>query len=122
MISYEHTAAFEKDLKSLRKRFRTLTQDLETAKKGAVELFHVHSIDNLAVLPMTGYGAHPEWHFFKIKKFACRALKGRGANSGIRIIYAYSEIKRHVVFLEIYFKADQTNEDAGRIEGFLKSR
>ena len=28
---------------------------------------------------------------YKLKKFACRALKGRGAKSGIRVIYSWNE-------------------------------
>jgi hypothetical protein len=111
-----------KDLKTLLKRFRTLTEDLETAKRNAIELYHVHGIDNLAVLPMTGYGDQSEWRFFKIKKFACRALKGRGANSGIRVIYAYSDKSKAVVLLEMYFKADQESESRGRINSFLSTQ
>jgi hypothetical protein len=47
--------------------------------------------------------------------------KGRGNKSGIRIIYAYHVVTLHVVFLEIYFKADQENEDRTRIREYLSS-
>ena len=118
MIQYERTSAFTRDLKKLLKRFRTLEDDLEIAQKNAIELYHLKGIVNLAIFPVTGSGSHPEWQFFKVKKFACRALKGRGAMSGIRVIYAYSETSKKIVYLEIYFKADQENERRDRIQEF----
>ena len=41
---------------------------------------------------------------YKLKKFSCKALKGKGNRSGIRIIYAFYPDKFLVEFLEIYFK------------------
>ncbi len=52
---------------------------------------------------------------YKVKKFACRALKGRGADSGLRIIYAYFEKADKIELVEIYFKGDKENEARGRI-------
>ncbi len=53
---------------------------------------------------------------YKAKKFACKALKGRGANSGIRVIYAYFPENDKVDFIEIYSKSDKENEDRSRIK------
>ena len=58
--------------------------------------------------------------FYKVKKFACKSLKGRGARSGIRLIYAYLPVKKHVVLLELYYKGDKENHDPTRIKSFLK--
>jgi hypothetical protein len=52
---------------------------------------------------------------YKAKKFACRALKGKGAKSGIRIIYAYFETEDRIELVEIYYKGDKENEDLSRI-------
>jgi len=57
--------------------------------------------------------------FFKVKKFQCKSLKGRGAKSGIRIIYAYFPTEQKIVFLEIYFKAKQEKEKKQRIMNFI---
>ena len=38
-------------------------------------------------------------------------LKGRGAASGIRVIFVWEESKRQVTFIEMYFKGDKENED-----------
>ena len=51
------------------------------------------------------------------KKFACKALKGRGVQSGIRVIYAYFVKEDRVEFIEIYFKGDKASEDRHRIAG-----
>jgi len=69
---------FEKDLKRLSKKFRTLKEDLETFIQKQLKLYHKLSVDNKGVFPISDLGIkHPK--IFKTKKFACRSLKGRGA-------------------------------------------
>ncbi len=51
----------------------------------------------------------------KVKKIACKALKGRGVNSGLRLIYAHFEEREEIVFVELYHKHDKENEDRQRI-------
>lgn len=103
------------------KKFETLESDLEVAKKDAIELFHLTHLNNLAVFPIPGFCSE-SIAICKIKKFACKALKGRGSRSGIRVIYAYHPITQKVVFLEMYFKPDQTNEDQDRIKAYLQKQ
>lgn len=117
-IKYLESEAFKKDLKKLLKRFHTLKEDLETAKRAAIELFHISNVDNQSIMPLTGIH-HAEIKFYKLKKFACKTLKGRGAQSGIRIIYAFNAKQTSIEFIEIYFKADQENEDRSRILSWL---
>jgi hypothetical protein len=50
-----------------------------------------------------------------VKKIACRALKGRGVNSGLQLIYAYFQEEDKIVFVEIYHKNDKENADRQRI-------
>ena len=54
-------------------------------------------------------------YIFKARKFACKSLKGRGAASGIRIIYAYYPNEDVIVFGEMYYKGDKEIEDRNRI-------
>ena len=119
-FDYSQTDSFKRDLKRLLKKFETLESDLEVAKRDAIELFHLIQINNLAVFPIPGF-CSDEVIVCKIKKFACKALKGRGARSGIRVIYAFRPEKLKVDFIEIYFKADQANEDKERIKAYLKN-
>src|SRR3989338_3645058 len=117
-ISYGQTEEFQKDLKKLLKKYRSLEEDLELAKIAAIELFHLQKINNLSVFPIPGFCTE-EVLICKLKKFACKALKGRGSKSGIRVIYAFHVKSLRVDFIEIYFKADQENEDQERIKRYL---
>jgi len=119
-ISYGETDDFQRDFKKLLKRYRSLKEDLKTAKIAAIELFHLQKINNQSVFPISGFCTE-EAQVCKIKKFACKALKGRGSKSGIRIIYAFQAKLFKVDFIEIYFKADQENEDSERIKRYLSN-
>lgn len=119
-ISYDEIPEFQKDFKRLLKKYPSLTDDLKLVKVAAIELFHIHKINNLSVFPIPNFCSE-ETQICKIKKFACKSLKGRGAKSGIRVIYAFHSAALKVVFIEIYFKADQKNEDKGRIKAYLQS-
>jgi hypothetical protein len=105
---------FEKDLKKLSKRFKTLEEDLEIFVKTELKLYHKLDIDNKGIFPIPSLGIE-EPPIYKAKKFACRALKGKGVQSGIRVIYAYFKDVDEIEFVEIYFKGDKENEDKDRI-------
>ena len=119
-MNYDETEEFTRDFKKLLKRFSSLRDDLEVVKKNAIELFHIHKTDNRSVFEIQGAGNTEELQFYKIKKFACKSLKGRGMKSGIRVIYAFFAKRNLVAFLQIYFKANTENEDRNRIKDFLK--
>ena len=105
---------FEKDLKKLSKRFRTLDEDLKVFVDKQLQLYHKLGIDNRGCFRISDIGiSRPK--IYKAKKFACRSLKGKGAASGIRAIYAYYEKEDIVEFIEIYYKGDKENEDRRRI-------
>lgn len=58
----------------------------------------------------------------KVRRFTCASLKGKGGNSGIRVIFVLeldgNDYK--ITFIEIYFKGDQENENRERLAKFLK--
>jgi len=120
-IEYGATDAFQKDFKRLlKKKFRTLEEDLETAKRNAIELYHLKRMDNRSVFPIPDFCTE-EIQICKIKKFACKALKGRGVMSGIRVIYAFHTTTFKVDFIEIYFKSKKERENYERIKEYLKN-
>ena len=110
---------FDKDLKKLAKRFRTIEEDLQILIDHGLVAFHKFNIDNGGIVGVEGLGiSYPK--IFKVRKFACRALKGKGANSGLRLIYAYYADKDEIELIEIYFKGDKENEDRERILKYYK--
>jgi hypothetical protein len=121
MINYDETAEFKRDFKKLLKKFPSLAEDLEVNKQYRIELFHCKEINSGSIFEIQGAGSIDGFKFFKIKKFQCKSLKGRGAKSGIRVIYAYLSTDQKIVFLEIYFKTDQENEKKERIADFINT-
>ncbi|MEW6194912.1 MAG: hypothetical protein AB1521_07145 [Bacteroidota bacterium] len=111
---------FEKDKKKLLKRFRTLDEDVETFIDVQLKLFHKLGIDNGAVEHISDLGI-TEPKVYKVKKFACKSLKGKGVQSRIRLIYSYFQNDDKVEFIEIYYKGDKENEDRERIKRFYKN-
>lgn len=80
---------FQKDLNPLLKKYRTLHEDLAVV----IQVLEVapnerppfsFRIDHLGL----------ETCVIKVKKIACKSLKGRGVHSGFRLIYAHFE-KEH---------------------------
>ncbi|MDD3896927.1 MAG: hypothetical protein PHU04_03750 [Candidatus Peribacteraceae bacterium] len=49
-------------------------------------------------------------------RMACRALRNRS----LRLIYAFHETDRRIVFIELYFKGDKEHEDRKRIEDYVR--
>lgn len=109
-MKFESIKEFQKDLKSLLKKYKTLNDDLDVVRQVLTVLPDERPpfsfrIDNLGISTC----------IIKVKKIACRSLKGRGANSGLRLIYAYFPKKEKIVFIELYHKNDKENEDRQRI-------
>jgi hypothetical protein len=120
-IEYDETKEFINDFKKLRKKFPSLLSDLKVVKKNAIELFHVYKIDNGSVFEIQNVGNNrKELKFYKVKKFACKSLKGRGIRSGIRLIHTHLLFQEKIVFLEIYFKGHKEKENFDRIKIYLK--
>ena len=120
-IIYNETAEFARDFKKLLKKFQSLAEDLEVVKQYDIELFHCQKIDRHGILKIENAENNENLQFFKIKKFACKSLKGRGSKSGIRVIYAFHCQSCKIDFIEIYFKGEKENEDRDRIKEYLKN-
>jgi hypothetical protein len=104
---------FEKDLSKLLKRFKTLEEDLDNFIKAGLTAYHKLEIDNGGIVRIPDLG-FDQPKIFKAKKFTCRSMKGKGVQSGIRVIYALFEEDK-IELIEIYYKGDKENEDKKRI-------
>ena len=93
---FEELTEFKRDLKKLLKKYRTLKNDLDVVKK-VLEFSPTERppfsfrIDNLGL----------ETCVIKVKKIACRALKGRGVNSGLRLIYAHFPEEDKIILIKV---------------------
>ncbi len=114
-MTFEELEEYKKDLKQLLKKYRTLSDDIEIVKR----------------VLMVEPDERPPFSFrisdlgittcvIKVKKIACRALKGRGVNSGLRLIYAYFGKEERIVMIELYHKKDKEIEDKRRIKEHFK--
>ena len=101
---------YKKDLKNLLKKYRTLNEDLEVVK-----LVLDVTPDERPPFSFRITNLGLETCVIKVKKIACKALKGRGVNTGLRLIYAYFEAEQKITFIELYHKNDKENEDRQRI-------
>lgn len=109
-IEFEELPEFIKDVKSLSKRYRSLSDDLVVLKKVLND-----EPDESPPLSFRIEGLGVDTNIIKVRKIACKALKGRGVNSGLRLIYVYFKERGMITFIEIYHKSDKPNEDRERI-------
>jgi len=112
---------FKRDFKKLLKKYNTLEEDLDTMVRAQLGAFHKLGTDTGGVSRIDGLGATTA-PVFKVKKFACRALKSKGARTGLRLIYAYVETEDRIDLIEIYFKASRGTEDRKRILKYYQRR
>jgi mRNA-degrading endonuclease RelE of RelBE toxin-antitoxin system len=117
-MHYVNHPSFDKDFKKLLKRFRTLESDFQTLKTYAIDPLHLSGAAIPGILPIKGLCGET-YNSYKIRKFACRELKGSGSNSGLRVIYVHHTDTQTITFIEIYFKGDQENEDRARLQAFI---
>ena len=114
IMIYKVTKEFEKDLKRLIKKYSSLEQDLETLKKYGIDLFH-ENINANAIVKIEGM-CQPPYIAYKVRKIACRSLKNRGNQSGLRLIYIFDEMKKIITLVELYAKSEKGVEDKGRLK------
>ena len=107
---FKELPEFTKDLKTLVKRYHTLAEHLLVVKKVLMV-----SPDERSPFSFRIEGLGLSTCVIKVKKIACRSLKGRGVNSGLRLIYAFFEAEEIIVFIELFHKNDKENEDRQRI-------
>lgn len=109
-MKFDELEEYKKDLTGLLKTYRTLNDDIKVAKQVLGIMPDERppfsfKIENLGI----------ETCVIKVKKIACKAIKGRGLNSGLRLVYANFPDDQRIVFIELYHKYDKENIDRQRI-------
>ena len=110
-INFEELNEFKSDFKKLIKKYRTLNTDLFVLKKVLEQIPDQrppfsYMLDNLDLNTCV----------IKVKKIACRAIKTRGVNTGLRLVYAYFKDENRIIFIEIYHKNVKSKENRQRIK------
>ena len=118
-INYENTTEFNKDLKKLCKKYRTLEDDIEVLKKASIGLYHLQSLDNNGIFPIPSFCSE-DVISCKVKKFASKSFKNKGSNTGLRLIYIFIPKELKIVFIEIYYKGVKENEDKDRLQYYYR--
>ena len=122
IIQYKKHSLFEKQFNKLLHKYRTLEEDLLIAQVAAIELFHMHHLDNNSVELIPCF-VDEKIKIYKLRKFACKSLKGKGVKSGIRIIYAFYSETLEVEYLEIYYKErDDSDMDYKFVKKYFKEK
>ena len=84
MMTFDEIIEFRKDLKKLEKKYRSLPEDLLYVK-----LILTEEPDAKPPFSFRIEGLKLKSCIIKIRKIACKSLKSRGVNSGLRLVYAY---------------------------------
>ena len=109
-MEFKESDGYKKDLKKLAKRFKTLPEDLKTLQK-VLEVMP----DERPPISARVSGLGVSETIIKVKRIACRAMKNKGSNTGLRLIYCYKKEGEEIDLIELYFKGDKENEERTRI-------
>lgn len=109
-MTFEELPEFAKDMNHLLKKYRSLKDDLDIVRQ-ILEVFP----DERPPFSYRISGLGLTTCIIKVKKIACKSLKGRGVNSGLRLIYALFPSENRIVFIELYHKNIKETEDRQRI-------
>lgn len=112
---------FERDLKRLRKRYRTLEHDLESFIKAGFLAYEKLGQDVTRFERVAGLGFEDP-PVYIVKKFACRALKGTHSRSGIRLVFVWFASEGRIELIEIFYKGDKSVPDKNRIKRLYRHR
>jgi hypothetical protein len=107
-MKFNELPEFEKEFKKLRKKYKSLPNDLKIFKEvltkiplGNSKHFNIlHNTEELCIVKA---------------RFFCKYLKG----NSLRIVYGYLKKEKKVEFIEIYSKSKKKREDKEKIKKYL---
>lgn len=118
-IQFKELAEFTKEFGKLCKKFPTLEKDFLSFKNASLMVAPREHI------LIEWLGSDIIGEVYKVKKFRCQCISKNSTQSGIRVIYRYSEVTAEIEFIEItlseiYYKGDKEKEDRERIKKYFK--
>lgn len=109
-MNFNELLEFTKEFKRLKKKYRSLPDDLKEFKR-VIAVVPLGNSKHFNVITKNEQCAIVKARFF------CRYLKG----VSLRVIYAFHCKSCKVDFIEIYFKGGKENENHERIKEYLKN-
>lgn len=109
-IRFESWGPFQKEFDRLARKFRSLPQDMERLKN-VIALDPVGPSQHRSVVFRDKEVCIVKGHLF------CKALR----RDSLRVVYAWHADRVTLVWIEVYHKAEQENEDRKRYQAYLES-
>jgi len=107
-MQFEEDPRFTKELKKLKKKYRSLDDDFKLFKKILQAGVPINRHTTILY-------KNEESSIIKSRLF-CKYLKG----SSLRIVLIFYKIETKIVFIELFFKGDKEREDNVRIKEYSK--
>jgi hypothetical protein len=123
-MNFDQTSDFDKDLKHLAKKWRSLPDDIEYIKPNILSLYverddidiqkyrdDLFATKKAAIITVTPSGVE----IIKIRL----DVAAIGNNSKVRIVFVAARQANTITFIEIYAKNEKDREDQARIRRYL---
>lgn len=123
-MNFEQSPEFQKDLKRLKKKWRSLEDDIEFVKPRIASLYmsrddidinqyraDLFAMKKAAILP----GSTQDLEVIKMRL----DVESLHSNSKVRIVFVAVRDKNNIIFIEMYAKNEKDREDKKRIKKYL---
>ena len=123
-MNFDYTPEFEKDVKRLGKKWRSIPKDIEATKKYITPLYEIRANDveievyrrnflngKSATILQTGEG-------YEVVKMRLD-VADLGRSDKVRIVFIAIKTETAIRFIELYAKNEQSREDVQRIKKYL---
>lgn len=124
MIRFDRTPEFEKDLKKLSKKWRSLPNDIELAKKVITVLYEPQKEISLDGLRQQFFSSNKntileESETYEVVKMRLRC-KDLRTDAVTRITFIWIKTDSKVLLIELFSKNDKAREDIYRIAKYKR--
>jgi len=121
---FKRAPEFEKELKTLTKRWSSLPKDLQTVEL-VIETLYVDQkgVDRAALRKVFFNSKHAT--ILSQQEGVCEAVKMRvdcislGRKDSVRLVFVYVFDGESVTYVEIYSKTDKIREDTARLKTYM---
>ena len=122
-MNFEQTPEFEKDLKRLSKKWRSLPQDIKSAERDILPLYVEQEGVEIIRLREAFFGGYKAAVLMTTDavevvkmRLDCESL---GTNSKTRLIFVAVKTEGTIRFVELYAKNEKTREDPSRYRKYI---